>query len=216
MTGRDVFKIWAPLGAKWVDWVRPVPFVALDYMKQASNVCNLTVPRINYINEPTEDTAIIIDLPGYDSIKEGIALARFGYRPVPIYNGTNEQPGSMALVDNHATESALIWGALELEKIALSSIAPPAFLLDSNRMHRFKMNTSVFDNSWDIYHQDIPSANYFLDSGIKKIIVRGEKIHKDLCKILYKHQLMGITIAFTDGYLEPRKVTIKKPPRKDK
>lgn len=27
MLGRDVFKIWAPVGARWVDWVRPVPFV---------------------------------------------------------------------------------------------------------------------------------------------------------------------------------------------
>lgn len=27
MTGKDVYKIWAPVGARWVDWVRPVPFV---------------------------------------------------------------------------------------------------------------------------------------------------------------------------------------------
>ena len=30
MTGIDIYKIWAPTEAKWVDWVRPVPFVGID------------------------------------------------------------------------------------------------------------------------------------------------------------------------------------------
>ena len=30
MTGREVYEIWAKEGAKWTDWVRPVPFIAID------------------------------------------------------------------------------------------------------------------------------------------------------------------------------------------
>ncbi|MCL2057499.1 MAG: hypothetical protein FWH01_00365 [Oscillospiraceae bacterium] len=216
MTGREVFKIWSPAGVKWVDWARPVPFVGINDSYKINRAMNFTIPIINYINNIKNDTAIVLDLPGYDSVKEGIALAALGYRPIPLYNGTCGQQGAMALVDNHSIESALIWGALELEKFSLANNAPPAFLLDSNRMSRFKMDVSVFDNSWDVYHQDMPSAGYFLDNGIEQIIVKGEKIQKDLLKVLYKHQNKGITIAFTDGYQEPKKVTIKKPSRKDK
>ena len=30
MTGKEVYKIYAPKGAKWVEWVRPVSFIAID------------------------------------------------------------------------------------------------------------------------------------------------------------------------------------------
>lgn len=210
MTGKDIFKIWAPVGSKWIEWVRPVPFVAIDNMPQANSAYNFKVPGILYINELKTDTAIILDIPGYDSIEEGLALAKLGYRPIPLFNGTNGQQGAMALVDNHMIISALVWGALELEKLILPQDAPPVFLLDSNRTHRFKMNVSVFDNSWDLYSQDIPSAEYFLKNGISKIIIRGEKIQRDLVKILYKFRKNGITLLFTNGYEYPKEVVIKK------
>lgn len=216
MTGRDIFKIWAPVGAKWVDWVRPVPFIAINDSFKAYDFTSFTIPKINYISELPLDTAIIVDLPGNYSIKEGIGLAKLGFRPIPIYNGTNEQQGSMAIVDNHTIEIGLIRGALELEKIKISNNAPPTFLLDSNRTHRYKMDISVFDNSWDIYDQDMPSAEYFLKNGINKIIVRGESIQRDLRKILYQFQKKGIKILFSNGYEEPKAVTIKKNLRKDK
>ena len=211
MDGRDIFKIWAPIGAKWVQWVRPVPFVEIDNEFRAYDTGVFNIPNINYISEFSTDTAIIVDLPGSDSVKEGIALARLGYRPIPIYNGTNEQVGSLSTVDNKAIQVALIKGISELQKIEISNNAPPVFLLDSNRMHRFKMNASIFDNSWDIYYQDMPSAEYFLKNNINKIIVRGEKIQKDLQKILYKFQKKGIKILFASGYEEPKSITIKKP-----
>lgn len=211
MTGRDIFKIWAPVGARWVDWVRPVPFVAIDSEDfKIYKVIDFKIPKINYIDKVQEDTAIILDLPGYSSVLEGIALGNLGFRPIPIYNGTNEQKGAISIVDNHAVESVLIWGALEIKKIEIGNEAPPVFLLDSNRMLRIKMNSTMFDNSWDIYAQDIPTAQYFLKNGINKIIVRGENIQKDLNKILYQFQKEGIKILFTNGYEEPKIVNIKK------
>lgn len=176
-----------------------------------SEVGNFSISKINYISELKENVAIIVDLPEYYSINEGIGLAQIGYRPIPIYNGTSEQKGSRATVNNHAVESALIWGATELEKNNISNVAPPAFLLDTNRMNRYRVDKSIFDNSWDIYHQDIPSAEYFLKNGTNKIIVRSEeKIQQDLSKILYGFQEKGIKIFFTRGYEEPKEVKIKK------
>jgi len=211
MTGKDTYKIWAPAGAGWTDWVRPVPFVSIKDSFTPKTACNFTIPPINYISKLPAGTAVMVDLPGYDGIKEGLALARIGFRPVPLYNGTNEQEGAMALVDNHIIESALVWGASELRKLELPPDALPVFLLDSNRTHRFKMNVSVFDNSWDLYDQDIPSAEYFLNHGIHSIIVRGEKIQVDLAKILYKFSGKGIKILFTDGYEAPKEIKVKKP-----
>ena len=209
MTAKDVFKVWAPTGVKWVDWVRPVQFMALDDNFKTYEVSEFLIPTINYINKVSEDTAIIVDLEGDESIKEGIALAKIGFRPIPIYNGTDPQEGAMATVDNNIVESGLIKGAIELVKINIPDNAPPAFLADSNRMHRFKMNDSIFDNSWDIYPQDIPSAKYFLENGINKIIIVGKKVENDLAKILYKFQQEGIEIYFTKGFEEPEKVVVK-------
>lgn len=216
MTGRDIFKVWAPVDAKWTDWVRPLPFIAINEGVKAYKLGDFTIPNINYINESHIDTAIIVDLPDEESVIEGIALSKIGFRPIPIYNGTNEQQGAMPTTNNHAIENALIWGALELQKTEISNNATPVFLLDSNRMHRYKMNDSVFDNSWDVYGQDIPSVEYFIKNGINKIIVRSETIQKDLKKILYKFQKEKIKILLTNGYEEPKEVIIKKPLKKDK
>jgi len=216
MKGRQAFQMWTPKGARWIDWVRPVPFVMIDMDGRLNTITNFTIPCINYISGLEPDTAIFLDLPGYESVKEGLALAKLGWRPIPVYNGTNEQQGAMALVDNHTTESALLWGAKELQSIKLANDAPPVFLLDSCRTHRHKMNVSVFDNSWDLYPQDIPSAEYFLRHGINKILVRGNLIQMDLRKILYKFGKKGITTLFTNGFEQPKGVPVKKPPRKYK
>lgn len=210
MTGKDVYKIWAPSASKWTQWVRPVPFIQIDSEDfKVYKSGNFSIPKINYINEIQNDTAIIVDLPEYYSINEGLALSKIGYRPIPVYNGTSETKGARATVDNHAVEAGLIWGAIELEKIELKNDAPPVFLVDSNRLNRYKLDISIFDNSWDLYPQDIPSAEYFLENGIDKIIVRGNSFNMDLKKILYKHQNKGMKIYFTEGYEKPKIVKLK-------
>lgn len=214
MTGKDIFKIWAPTGVKWTQWVRPVPFVGINENIKTYDVSDFNISNINYLEKLLTDTAIIVDLPGNDSIKEGLALAKIGYRPIPIYNGTDQQKGTIATVDNYLIKLGLIKGAKELEKIKIDDNAPPAFLLDTNRMNRFKMNISIFDNSWDIYSQDLPTAEYFLNNGIKNIIISSRIIQKDLSKILYKFQNKGINILFTNGYDKPKKVKINKPHEK--
>jgi len=220
MTNREAFEIWTSGESKWVSWVRPVPFVMSDNDKMNNNdldqecekcFASYDIPEVFYIEEQKKDIAIFVDRCGYCGVNEGLSLAKLGWRPIPLYNGTNEQPLAMALVDNHGIRSTLLWGAEVLKTISLKDDDPPAFLLDSNRMHRYKMKVSVFDNSWDLYAQDIPSPEYFISSGIDKIIIVGEKIHKDLRTIFYGFQKKGIRFFFTDGFKKPETVRIRRP-----
>lgn len=215
MTNKEAYKIWAPFGKKWVDWVRPVPFVGMNEYSKQYNFSGLSITTIDYIDESFSHTAIIVDLPGIQSVMEGIGLAKVGYRPIPVYNGTIEQLCARATVDNQSVGMALMWGAEKLVDIDISDEALPAFLLDSNRMNRFKMEISIFDNSWDLYHQDLPSAEYFINNGIRKIVVIGECISKDLKKIFYGFQKKGISIYLKKEYELPKKVVIRKQIDKD-
>ena len=207
MTNKEIYKKWAPYNIKWSSWVRPVPFIYLD--EKINEFIDYTLLHINYLNKALDNTAIIIDINGIDSIKEGIELSKISYRPIPIFNGTSSN-NALSTTDNKLIEPLLVWGALELQKIKLKDDALPIFLLDENRLNRYKINRGVFDNSWDIYYQDLPSSKYFLNNGIDKILVRANKINKDLNKILYDYQKNNIKILFTNGFEPIKEIKIKK------
>ena len=209
MKGKEIYKIYAPNGAKWIDWVRPVPFVAIDTYNRKP-IANFLDREAMFLKKYQQDTAIFIDLPGKESIELGIGLAHMGYRPIPVFNGTDEQQGSQATTNTYLIESCLINGSQKLKNIKLKNDANPAFLLDSHRTNRYRAKESIFDNSWDLYKQDIPSAEYFKQNGITKIIVVGETIQRDLKKIFLKFQEKGIDIYITDGYTLPKKVKLTK------
>ena len=209
MKGKEIYKIYAPNGAKWIDWVRPVPFVAIDTYNRKP-IANFLDREAMFLKKYQQDTAIFIDLPGKESIELGIGLAHMGYRPIPVFNGTDEQQGSQATTNTYLIESCLINGSQKLKNIKLKNDANPVFLLDSHRTNRYRAKESIFDNSWDLYKQDIPSAEYFKQNGITKIIVVGETIQRDLKKIFLKFQEKGIDIYITDGYTLPQKVKLTK------
>ena len=211
MTDRELYRIWAPLGKKWTPWVRPVPFVEIQEHSKEYNFTLFEVPPMDFPEEKFPDAALIVDLPGAESVEVGIALAKEGYRPIPIFNGTIEQPGARSTVDNQTVGMGLICGAKELQQITLKDDAKPAFLLDSNRLHRHRIDVTVFDNSWDIYPQDMPSADYFIKNDIHKIVVIGDRICMDLKKIRYGYQKKKIEIYLQKGYAEPKKVRLRKP-----
>ncbi len=209
MKGKEIYKIYAPNGAKWIDWVRPVPFVAIDTYNRKP-IANFLDRKAMFLKKYQQDTAIFIDLPGKESIELGIGLAHMGYRPIPVFNGTDEQQGSQATTNTYLIESYLINGSQKLKNIELKNDANPVFLLDSHRTNRYRAKESIFDNSWDLYKQDIPSAEYFKQNGITKIIVVGETIQRDLKKIFLKFQEKEIDIYITDGYTLPQKVKLTK------
>lgn len=207
MTAREAYQIWAPAGKKWVDWVRPVPFVMLKDCTKGYRIATMTATA-DCADELYKDAAIIVDLPGAESVRKGIALARCGYRPIPVFNGTIEQCGARATTDNQSVGTALLQAAEELEKTGIAENALPAFLLDRNRLQRYKAEAGIYDNSWDIYPQDLPSAEYFLKNGIRRMIVIGDSIAGDLKRILYGFQKKQIEICLTDGYEVPKKTVV--------
>lgn len=207
----DIYKVWAPVNVIWSNWVRPVSFIELDIPKSRSEFIDYEIPSVNYLKEIEDNTAIILDESGIDSIKEGIALSLLGYRPIPIFNGTNPNYGVVSTTDNDLIEPLLLWGALELVNIKLDNDALPVFLLDKNRLNRYKINKSIFDNSWDVFPQDLPTYKFFLEHNINKILIKSDKLNKDLEKVLYKYYKNGIKILFTNGYDEIKEIKIKKP-----
>ncbi len=233
MTAKDIYKIWAPAGKKWVDWVRPVPFLGIGDYQKAYVLSNKTLPGIMFMDNQQEksilelllgsfaepdlkNTAIIVDLSGEESVRYGLSLAKLGFRPIPIYNGTIEPNGARATVDNQSVGMALELWAYELEKIQLDDDARPAFLLDRNRLNRYKLDDAMYDNSWDVYPQDLPSPQYLLDNGIDSILViGGRKISRDLKNILGKHQKKGLNIYHTDSYEKPTRKYLFQMPKWD-
>ena len=209
MIGKEVYKIFAPDGAKWTEWVRPVPFVAIDTYNRKP-IGDWIDRKVLFLNKYEKNTAIFIDSPGKESIELGISLAHIGYRPIPLFNGTDEQIGSQATTDTYLIESCLINGSEKLKNISIENTANPAFLLDSYRINRYRAQESIYDNSWDLYKQDIPTSKYFKDNGINKIIVIGDKIQRDLRKIFFEFQKAGIELYLTDGYKPAEKVVLKK------
>ena len=89
MTGEEIYKIYAPNGAKWVEWVRPVPFIAINTYNREP-IVDWVDRRVFFLKEYEQDVAIFIDLPGKESIELSIALAFIGYRPIPLFNATDE------------------------------------------------------------------------------------------------------------------------------
>ena len=207
MNNKEIYKIWAPFGKKWIDWVRPVPFIGINnntkvYQPMIFKL-NLMLPSLKDLDKNDNSMAIIVDLPGCKSVEIGLLLAKnYGFRPIPIYNGVLEQEKARATTDNCSIVSALVWGAsiLSSKEIELKDDACPVFLADTNRLQRYRINDSIFDNSWDVYHQDLPSEDYFLQNGITKILVIGNSLSKDLKKIFAEYPNKKIQIYFTDGY----------------
>lgn len=216
MTGKELFQIWAPTGKKWVDWVRPVSFVALQECTRQYSMSGFSVMPATYLSKDCLDAAILVDLPGAESVKEGLALAKVGFRPIPIYNGTIEQSGARATADNQVISIALQMGANELSKIDIPENALPAFLMDKNRLHRYKMEEAIFDNSWDVYPQDIPSAEYLWENGIRRVIIVSDTLSRDIKKLMYDYQKKKIAIWLTKGYEPPKKITIHRPLREER
>lgn len=212
MNDKTLYKIWAPTYARWVDWVRPLPFIGATRLPKR----NFELPEIYYQDQLLNHMALFLDLPYEESVLEALSLAKKGYRPIALFNGTTPQEGSFGMVDQTSISQALVFGASILETLSLKEDALPVFMLDSNRILRHKPSINTYDNSWDLYDQDIPSIATFQKYGIDKILIRSLSLNRDLKRIFYKFQKKGIKIFYTNGYDGIQEIKLKKPPKKDK
>lgn len=204
----ETYKIWAPDDALWTQWAKPVLFI---HHPGHVNNYQLDIPEIKWIRSVERNTMIICDLPSKSGVLEALALARLGYRPVPLYNGVNGQTSSTIVKVNDIVWS-LYKGADALSACSIRTDAPPVFMLDSNRMTGRGKQPGTFDNRWCVFPQDMPSATFLIEAGISKVIVRADSIQNDLSHILCRYENEGLSIYLCDGE-EPRKIPVTQPSR---
>jgi len=205
MDNVERYRTWAPDRVLWTDWVKPVLFASVKFYEPF----NLNIPETYWLKGFEQDTALIVDLPGSSGVEESLALARRGYRPIPLYNGVYDK--SLMAVDVQNLAMALYSGAELLKSINFRYDAPPVFMLDSRRMCNASKTPGMYDNRWCVFPQDLPSAAFLLKQKIRKVTVRTDKIQDDLSHILYRYQEAGIKIQHAGGDSENKDITVSRP-----
>lgn len=178
MKPQEIYEIWSPAESVWSKWAKPVLFVGIDaYGKRKENenpsgaaeVVLEPDPNLGWMNSYRMDTAVIVNLPGGESVEMGMQLASYGFRPVPLYNCTN---GPQAVVDVAPIMLALAANTAMIHSMSLPPEAPPAFLIDSMRNNtRETPKYGQFDNRWMIFPQDFPSGTFLKSQGIRRVLV---------------------------------------------
>lgn len=226
MNKEEIFQIWAPENATWSRWVKPVLFAHLDSAPPNLPDAHPAVD-VTWAPSPAEKAVIVVDLPGAEGVLTGIALASHGYRPVPLYNAL-PVPFSGILLHPLRGQSlaavsvmpilGTIWrGTEQLAKLGLPADAPPAFLLDANRLGAGrKMLPGEFDNRSISFTTDFPSANFFASQGVKRVLLiqRGTKEpQSDLVHSLRRWQEAGFVLERLQvGYSEqPERFEVSRP-----
>lgn len=215
MNAREIFEVWAPPRSPWSDWVKAPLFVNLAVTAPQSTQHLWAAQDLGRIPEADGKTALVVDLPGIQSLIIGLALTRIGFRPVPLYNVS---PGYNEAVPTAPLRALLDHGANDLEKTTLAADAPPAFLIDSDRLAR-NAGPGDFDNRWMVFPQDFPSASFLKSQGIRRVVVLmpvGRELSDDLVHVLIRFQEDGLEVhagAF-DGARAPsaiERVVVRKP-----
>lgn len=237
MDASQLFEIWAPEDSLWSRWAKPALFAAPAPRTQAAQAspampvmpvhaveAGAVVVPVPPAPEPPQYeqgpvdiwTAFVVDMPEARPVGIGLALARAGYRPVPLFN-TAYHP--QAIVPVEPILQRLREGAEELRTLSIPANAPPAFLLDSNRLASPELaKPGKFDNRWTVFPQDLPSANFLLAHGIKRVVLLQPdalmgKPRVDLAHVLLRWQQGGVELYVQDpeGALAPRAMTVAKP-----
>lgn len=195
----DCYAIWAPDGLVWSPWAKRALFAGEPGVPDDD--MSIVLPPLDSVAvpDPWTPAALVVDLPGPESVFVGLALAARGFRPVPLFNGTS---GPMAVVDNGPLLAALGAGAAVLQTSALKPDARPAFLLDSRRLDPIGAGEpGRYDNRWVVLPQDFPSATFLASQHITDVTViqrGGTTPMQDLVHVLRRWQDAGMRIRGID------------------
>jgi hypothetical protein len=137
-----------------------------------------------------KSVALVIDLPGARSTDMGVHFAEHGFRPIPLYNAV---PSDVAVVDMQPIIDVLADAA---ERVARApAAAPPAFLLDANRMGAGRVvRPGLFDNRSTCRMSDFPSVEMLRRMGVRRVAVICERPAADLESVLHEWQAGGIAL----------------------
>lgn len=204
MNKREVFEIWAPADAVWSNWVKPVLFTQIETL-----VADIEpLPQSESFGFES-NLAVVVDLPGAACVAVGLALARVGYRPVPLFNACPAPAFADAAVNVRPILRALLAATPTLRDLSLPADAPPAFLLDARRrFNEVELRPGVFDNRSVSLPTDFPSANRLIESGIRRVslmLPHDRGVQSDLAHTLHRWQEAGLPIH-RYGHTEPLKI----------
>jgi len=226
MTNESIYEIWRPADSPWTQWVKPVIF---PFLKPAAHdrddylIQDWTVPL-------SAETAIVVDLPGAESVSAGIAMARAGYRPVLLYNACpsadygeilearpREHAGSASppvVVDMSSILAAVCATSKELASLRLPEQAPPVFVLDASRRGGYS-EPGWFDNRSFVTVFDFPSVDYLRSHGIARVVLvqPSSETNMDILQVLLQMQCSGMTMGLQAPWSkwDPRPHVFKPP-----
>jgi hypothetical protein len=225
MTGKELFEAWAPVDDVWSPWVKPVIFSEISWVNEDIPVESvLGELNIAYGVGFRPDTAVIVDLPGVESLKAGYVLSMGGYRPVPLYNTTSGVGQKLNTAVSMAIDMSELVRMLsvlppQFAVVATARSGTPAFLLDQRRLKGgIKPLPGTYDNRWMVFPQDFPSANFLKMRGITQCIVLQESNSQpqdDLAHVLLRYQEDGIRIFVQDttSSYGPTSIKVYRPSR---
>jgi hypothetical protein len=189
MDRTETFLVWANPDSPWSAWVKPVLF-AFEYDHPSVALPAPTSDPSWLPSGGTGDGARRRPA-GREGVVVGMALARRGYRPIPLYNALpapfDGGRGHRIAVDVLPIVAQLMAATNTLRALPLAADAPPAFLLDANRRRaRSNLEVGDFDNRSVCFPTDFPSAERLRESGIQRVIVieRGDGPDVDLARVL--------------------------------
>lgn len=198
MKREEVHAAWAPDGAAWSSWVKPVLFACLaEDVQPDPSPSAAPWPGVELLAPlgALADVAVVVDLPQADGVWAGVALGTHGFRPIPLYNAL---PHVGAFVDLQPISRALVDAS---ERVAqLPRDAPPAFLLDALRLTvrlHHAGSEHLYDNRSVVRATDFPSVLRLQERGIRRILLiqRHETRHQlDLEPILLGWQRGGLSL----------------------
>jgi hypothetical protein len=198
ISSEDCYAIWAPDASVWAQWAKPVMFASAPGLVTDIPLSVATLSG-RELPDGRGSTAVILDLPGEESVSVGLAFAERGFQPVPLFNGTD---GPNPVVKTADLLSALGAGAEVLKAMPIGVDARPVFLLDSNRRDSMgAVSSGYYDNRWIVLPQDLPSASYLLAAGVKEVLLvlrDAEWPSEDLAHVLLRWQERNIGIRFID------------------
>lgn len=210
MNARELFELWAPEGAAWSPWVKPVLFADQNPVPERAQQAWLAArERARWTPPAPQATVLVLDLAGPLALGLALDAATHGWRPVPLFNSCT---GDDALIDNEPLRAGLAEGVAVLRAAPLAPTAPPAFVLDSRRLDN-QPASRRFDNRWVVFPQDFPSAARLLAGGHGSVLLvqDGRRDPRpDLAHVLLRWQQAGIEILALDlaGAAGPVAITV--------
>jgi hypothetical protein len=183
--------------------VKPVLFAHVVAPRPAPLI-GPPVPDVAWAPRADGRTAIVVDLPDEAGVHMGMALARIGYRPIPLYNAAPATGPELsfglppALVEVRPILWALREFGPELASLKLPAGAPPVFLLDANRRTgRGPALPGRFDNRSVSFPTDFPGANVLQHRDVCEVVIVQSQTsapESDLAHTLRRWQDAGIAI----------------------